>query len=95
LRKYEVMLILPAEADDALIAGVTDRITQVLDAHGGEIVKVDRWGRRRLAYEINKLTEGFYLLVECSAEPETLKELDRVLLLVDDVIRFKVVVRAA
>jgi small subunit ribosomal protein S6 len=95
MRTYEIMLILPAEAEDQVIGKVTDRIAEVLGVRGGEIGKVDRWGRRRLAYEINRLTEGFYVIVECTADPAAMKELDRVLSLVDDVIRFKVVLRAA
>ena len=95
MRKYEILLILPAEADDKVVGGVTDRISQVLSQSGGEVVKVDRWGKRRLAFEIDRQTEGFYLIVECQAEPTGMKELDRVLSLADDVVRFKVVVRSA
>jgi small subunit ribosomal protein S6 len=95
MRKYEIMLILPSEADDKVIGGVTDRISQVLSERGGEVVKVDRWGKRRLAFEINRQPEGFYLIVEFQAEPAAVKELDRVLALADDVLRFKVVARAA
>ena len=95
MRKYEIMLILPAEADDKVVSAVTDRISQVIGGHGGELGKVDKWGKRRLAYELNRQPEGYYLIVECQAEPETMKELDRVLALADEVMRFKVVVRAA
>jgi small subunit ribosomal protein S6 len=95
MRKYEIMLILGPEADDKVVEGVTNRISQVLAQHGGEIVKTDRWGKRRLAYEINRQPEGFYVIVECQAEPAAMKELDRALTLADDVLRFKVVVRAA
>jgi small subunit ribosomal protein S6 len=95
MRNYEVMLILPPDADDKAVTAVTDRITQTLSERGGQIVKVDRWGRRRLAYEIGRNTEGFYLVVECQVEPEDVKELDRVLALADEVMRFKVVVRSA
>jgi small subunit ribosomal protein S6 len=95
MRSYEVMLILPPEADDKVLGGVTDRIAGVVGERGGEIKNVDRWGKRRLAHEINRLTEGFYIVVECLAEPEAMRELDRVLSLADDVVRFKVVVRAA
>jgi small subunit ribosomal protein S6 len=95
MRKYEILLILPAEADDKVIGGVTDRISQVLSQSGGEVVKVDRWGRRRLTFEINRQAEGFYLIVECQADPAAMKELDRVLALADDVMRFKALVRAA
>ena len=95
LRKYEIMLILPAEADDKVIGGVTDRISQVLSERGGAVEKVDRWGKRRLTYEIQRQSEGFYVIVQCQADPAAVKELDRVLSLADEVIRFKVLVRAA
>jgi len=78
-----------------VIGTATDRISQVLAEHGGSIGKVDRWGKRRLSYEIGRQTEGVYLLVECEADPPSIKELDRVLSLADEVVRFKVVVRAA
>jgi len=95
MRKYELMLIVPPDADEAAIQAVTDRITHTLAEHGGEIVKVDRWGRRRLAFPIDRHTDGYYLVVELQAEPPAVKELDRVLALLDEVIRFKVVVRSA
>jgi small subunit ribosomal protein S6 len=95
LRKYEIMLILPAEAEDDVVSGVVDRINKVLADSGGEVGKVDKWGRRRLAYEIDKRTEGYYVVAEMSADPTTIRELERVLQLVDEVVRFKVVVRAA
>jgi small subunit ribosomal protein S6 len=95
LRKYEIMLILPPEADDKVVGAVTDRISQVLAERGGSVEKVDRWGKRRFTYEIRRQSEGFYLIVEAMADPAAVKELDRVLSLADEVIRFKVVVRAA
>jgi small subunit ribosomal protein S6 len=95
MRRYEILLILPPDADDKVVTAVTDRISQTFGERGGQIVKVDRWGRRRLAYELEGRTEGFYLVVECQAEPDAVKELDRVLALADEVIRFKVAVRPA
>jgi small subunit ribosomal protein S6 len=92
MRKYELLLILPAEADDAVVNGVTDRVSGVIGRSGGEISKLDRWGRRRFAYEIDHATEGYYLLAELIADPSDVKELDRVLVLADEVIRFKIVV---
>ena len=95
VRKYEIMLILPAEADDQAVSAVVERIKSVIDSSGGEVSKVDSWGRRRLAYEIDKRSEGFYVVAEMSADPASIRELDRVLTLADDVVRFKVLVRAA
>jgi small subunit ribosomal protein S6 len=96
LRKYEVLLILPPDADEQVVVRVADRITQTLSQRGGgQVDKLDRWGRRRLAYEIAHQTEGYYLLVEFTAEPSAIVELERVLSLADEVIRHKVGVRAA
>jgi small subunit ribosomal protein S6 len=95
VRKYEIMLILPAEADDAAVSGAIDRIKGVIGEAGGDVTKVDQWGRRRFAFEIDKKSEGFYVVAEMNADPASMKELDRVLTLADDVVRFKVVVRAA
>jgi small subunit ribosomal protein S6 len=87
------MLILPPEADESVVSGAMDRITRIVADGGGEVGKIDRWGRRRLAFEIAKQSEGYYLVVEFTAEPAVIAELERTLHLVDDVIRFKVVVR--
>jgi small subunit ribosomal protein S6 len=95
LRKYELMVILPPEADDTVVQGAADRISRVLEERGGKIGSVNKWGKRRLAYELNRHSEGVYVVVEFEAEPAAVKELDRVLALADEVVRFKVVVRAA
>ncbi len=95
MRQYEVMLILPAEAEESVVGGVVDRITRLVGEDGGEVTRVDRWGRRRLAYPIAKRAEGYYLVVEFRAPPGAVAELERALHLTDEVIRHKVVVRAA
>jgi len=89
------MLILPPEADESVVGGAVDRIAKMVSDGGGEVGKIDRWGRRRLAYEISRHGEGYYVVVEFTAEPSVIGELDRSLTLADDVLRFKVVVRAA
>jgi small subunit ribosomal protein S6 len=93
MRKYEIMLIVPADADDKVVGGAVDRISAVLAQHGGQVDKVDKWGKRRFAYVIDKATEGFYLVVQFETEPDAIRELDRVLTLADEVIRFKVTVQ--
>ena len=94
MREYEVMVIVDETAEDKLEA-VVERITQIVTAAGGEIANVDRWGKRKLAYEIDHKTEGFYLVATFSAEAEGLAELDRTLSLADEVVRHKVVRKAA
>jgi small subunit ribosomal protein S6 len=95
MRTYELLIILPPESDEQVVSGVVDRVSQPLAASGGKVERIDRWGRKRLAYEIARHQEGFYLLVDVSAEPESMKEIDRVLSLTDEVLRFKAVVKAA
>ncbi len=93
MRKYEIMLILPAEVEEETVGGVIDRIARVLGERGGEVTKADRWGRRRFAHGIEKRSEGYYVIVECTSDPTVVRGLERVLTLADDVVRFKVVVR--
>lgn len=87
------MLILPPEADESVVSGALDRIARIVADGGGEVGAVDRWGRRRLAFEIARQTEGYYVVAEFTADPEVITELERALHLADEVLRFKVVVR--
>ena len=89
------MLILPAEADESVLGQAVDRITKVVSEGGGSVGEIDRWGRRRLAFEIAKQSEGYYAVVDFMAEPEAIRELERTLHLADEVLRFKVVVKEA
>jgi len=93
LREYEVMLILPAEADESVVGGAVERITKILSERGGEVRNIDRWGRRRFAYPIARQSEGYYVVVRFTSEPDAISEIDRSLTLADEVLRFKVVVR--
>jgi small subunit ribosomal protein S6 len=90
-RKYEIMVLVDPEADEETVGKAVDRVTQTLTDNKGEVSSVDRWGKRRLAYELDKKTEGQYFVVAFEAESEALTELDRVLSLADEVMRFKVV----
>lgn len=89
------MLILPAEADESVIGQAVERITKVVAGGGGAVGNIDRWGRRRLAFEIAKQIEGYYVVVDFTAEPAVITELERTLHLADEVVRFKVVVKGA
>ena len=86
------MLILPAEADEALVGTATERISAIASKHSGQIRDVQRWGRRRLAYEIGHVNEGTYVVVTFAAEPAAQLELERALNLADEVLRYKVIV---
>ena len=95
MRDYEIMLILPAEADESVVSTATERIAKVIGEAGGQLGKMDRWGRRRFAYEIDKQSEGYYVVAQFTADPEVITELERTLQLADEIVRFKVVVRQA
>src|SRR5688572_17869748 len=86
------MLILPAEADDAAVGTATERISSIVAKHDGQVRNTERWGRRRLAYEIDDQNEGYYVVVTFSAEPVAQAELERTLNLADEILRHKVIV---
>lgn len=91
MRPYEVLFILDSTLADDAIDAVVARARGVLDAGGATALRVDRWGKRRLAYEIAHKAEGYYVLLEATAEPANVAELDRMLHLADEVIRHKVI----
>ena len=91
LRHYEVMVILDADLDERTVAPSLDTYLNVVRQAGGTVDNVDVWGKRRLAYEINKKSEGIYAVIDLSAEPATVKELDRQLTLNESVVRTKVI----
>jgi small subunit ribosomal protein S6 len=91
LRAYEVMVILDPDVEERTVGASLDTFLNVVRNDGGTVENVDIWGRRRLAYEINKKPEGIYAVIELKAEPATVKELDRQLGLNESVIRTKVI----
>jgi small subunit ribosomal protein S6 len=91
MRRYEVMVILDPSLEDKDAKAAVDRHLTTVSTRGGEIKNVDHWGKRRFAYEIRHINEGYYTVVEVNAEPEAVDELSRVLGLADEVIRHKVV----
>lgn len=91
MRQYELMIILDPELDERTLAPTLDKFLTVITKDGGTVDNVDTWGRRRLAYEIQKKSEGIYAVVNFTAEPQTAKELDRVLSLNEAVMRTKII----
>ena len=89
------MLILPAEADEKVVSTAVDRIAKVVSTDGGEVSEIDRWGRRRFAFEIDHQHEGYYVVAMFTAEPSAQAEIERVLNLADEVIRHKMLVLPA
>jgi small subunit ribosomal protein S6 len=90
MRHYEVMVILDPTLEERTVAPSLDQFLSVVKKDGGTVEKVDVWGRRRMAYEIDKHSEGIYAVVDLQANPAAVQELDRQLNLNESVLRTKV-----
>ena len=93
LKAYELLFFVDPTITDETRAGVMKRIEVAITENGGAVDNVDNWGKRKLAYEIDKLTEGDYTLVNFHADPTQIAELDRVLRINDAVKRHMIVRR--
>ncbi len=91
MRKYEVVVIIDPDVDDRQVNGLLDKPLAGLTKAGGTVDEIDVWGRRRLAYQIKKKSEGIYAVVNVTAEPAVVKELDRQLTLNEQILRTKVI----
>ena len=91
MRAYELMVILEPSLEERTVEPSLDKYLNVVRKDGGSVESVEVWGRRRLAYEINKQAEGIYAVVSLTAEPATVKELDRQLGLNESILRTKVI----
>ena len=91
MRRYELMLVFSPEAPDDRISAIIDRTTRQITADGGQIIKVAPWGRRRLAYAIDRHREGAYHIVVFEAPTTTIAELERGLLITEEILRHLVV----
>jgi small subunit ribosomal protein S6 len=90
MRRYELMVILDPDLEERTISPSLDQFLGVVRQDGGSVEKVDVWGRRRLAYEIQHKVEGIYAVLDVTASPAAVKELDRQLNLNEAVLRTKV-----
>jgi small subunit ribosomal protein S6 len=91
MRRYEVIVILDADLEERTVGPSLDQYLTLVRQGGGSVEKVDVWGRRRLAYAINKKSEGIYAVLDLSCEPAVVQELDRQLGLNESVLRTKVI----
>ena len=90
MRKYEMVVILDPSVDERTVSGTFEKLVQVVPTEGGTIDNVDVWGKRKFAYEIDKKSEGIYIVLNFTAKASTSQELDRQLGLNESVIRTKV-----
>ena len=90
MRKYEVIFIIRSMEEEATNA-VIDKFSNLIAANGGTITKEDRWGKRRLAYEIKKEAEGYYVLFYVTCEPKCVAECNRVMKITDEILKHMIV----
>ena len=91
MRRYEMMVILDPELEERTVAPSLEQFLTVVRNDGGSVENLEVWGRRRLAYEIDKKTDGIYAVIDMTANPAAVKELDRQLNLNEVVLRTKVI----
>lgn len=90
MRPYEVMVIFDPDTDERQVQPTLEQFLTVITKGGGTVDTLDVWGRRRLAYEIRKKSEGIYAVITLTAEPATVKELDRQFTINESIMRTKV-----
>ncbi|MGA4506824.1 30S ribosomal protein S6 [Propionibacteriaceae bacterium G1746] len=90
MRKYEVMVIIDPDVDDRQVTPLVEKHLKTITDGQGTVDNVDVWGRRRLAYEINKKPEGTYVVLNLTAEPAVVQEMDRLMTIDESIMRTKV-----
>lgn len=88
MKDYEVLYIIRPDLEEDALKAAVEKFSEVINNNGGQDLKVDEWGKRRLAYEVKKFNEGYYVLMNFQGEPRTVDELERLMKISDDVIRF-------
>ncbi len=91
MRSYETILIVRPNANEELITGIVNKITKTIKEGQGSLLKVDKWGLRKLAYPVKKEKQGYYIYIEYCTPPVTLFELERLLSIDENVIKFMTV----
>lgn len=93
MRPYETMLLIDGRSEDAVIEAAIDRFTTLVSERGGEMSNIDRWGRRKLAYEMGSLSEGYYAVCTYQLDPGKRADLEAALPFVEGIVRAKTVRR--
>ncbi|NLC67255.1 MAG: 30S ribosomal protein S6 [Clostridiaceae bacterium] len=89
-RNYEALYIINPQLEDEAIKGIVERFKNLVESQA-QLVSIDEWGKRKLAYPIEKINEGYYVLMEFSAEPDFPQELERVFRITDGVMKYLIV----
>ena len=89
-KAYEIMYIVKP-TNDELFEEVNEKFKTLIESNGGIVEKMDRWGKKRLAYEMDGFNDGLYVLITFNAEPACVKELDRVMKITDEILRHMII----
>ncbi len=95
MRPYEILFVLKPDLEEDVINAAIEKFVNLIQQNQGTVEQVNRWGKKRMAYEIKKYRDGYYTLILFQGEPATAKELDRVMRLSDEVLRHIIVRREA
>jgi len=90
MRKYEIMFIVKPLEEEATNAVIT-KFENLINNNGGQVDTIDRWGKKRLAYIVKDFAEGFYVLVNFTSVPATILELDRIMKITEDILKFMII----
>jgi small subunit ribosomal protein S6 len=93
MNKYELALVVSAKLDSEAIAATVQRAKDYIERFGGTIGEVEEWGKRKLAYEIQKQTEAYYFFINFDAEPQVPAQLESVMRIMDNVLRYLVLAK--
>ena len=88
MNKYELALVLSAKIEDDARAALLERVKDLVTRAGGTITEVDDWGRRKLAYEIQKMSEGYYYFIRFDAQPDAPGQIESRIRIMDNVLRY-------
>ena len=91
MNKYEVLYIIDASADDASKEAAIEKYSSLVTANGGEVESIDKWGVKKFAYEMNFKSEGYYVLMNFSANADLPAEMERQMRISDNIIRYLVI----
>ena len=88
MNKYELALVVNAKVEDEVREATVEKVKGIITRHGGTITNVDEWGKKRLAYEIQKMKEGFYYFIQFDSEADTPNEVEQRVRIADNVLRY-------
>lgn len=91
MRKYETMYVIDPTLEEDAVKALIERFSSLIENQGGQIDKIDEWGKRRLAYPVKDHNEGYYVLVNFSAESDLPEELERVYKITDEILRYLII----